>query len=77
MDTHIRPIPSLSTLQGGAVRRIAPRRGGSQGQSFSEELERGPETRREGDEAAGPRHEELPVAPPEGDETGTRIDLVG
>ncbi len=78
METSIHRIESNAAIQSGAVRKAGPRRQrGSQEHSFEEELSQGGKSpRAEGpDEEA--RHEELPVAPPAEDETGTRIDLVG
>ena len=79
MDSgNIKRIQPEAAIPADAVRRAAARRQrGGQDQDFSDELAR--EGHPPADEAPSDplHHEDLPVAPPEEGEAGSRIDLVG
>jgi hypothetical protein len=79
MDSgNIKRVQPEAAIPAAAVRRAAARRQrGEQDQDFSDELTREgvPSGSESPDEPV--RHEDLPVAPPEDGEAGTRIDLVG
>lgn len=81
MDPGIRRVQPEAGIQSGAVRRVGPRRqrGSNPEQEFADELARetGEAATDETTTDEDPRDADLTVAPPDEDEAGTRIDLVG
>jgi len=79
MDSgNIRRVQPEAAIPVDAVRRAAARRQrGARDQEFSDELAREGEPANSDAPSEDVRHEDLPVAPPEDGEAGTRIDLVG